>query len=337
MYKVIVADDEHLMREAMKRMIEMVEDFEVCAVAETGIEAVEACRKWDADIIFLDVIMPDQNGIEAGKIIRTFNQKIAIYLISAYNEFDFAKEAIRIQVAEYLVKPLGFTTVKRVLEEFRGLNRKRDQTFRSICGQIDQRNYKEMYYHLPDMVESILKESWNNEGEIVDYYYQIETRLIERYDCAEITSYINKPAGRKPPMEKWLGFRLYATMDIVFRHLAGLDYPVMEKAFAFIDSHVEENIGLREVREDCGLSQGYLSRIFKKTMHISVMEYIHLCRMMQAKWLFCTEGLSVTDAAYRLGYNESSYFSKLFKKYEHMTVSEYKKTMVYNEKPKKFM
>lgn len=325
MYKILVVDDEALMVAALEQMIAMIDGFMVCATARNGLEAIEAREKYDPDIIIMDVIMPDMNGIAAGKAIRKVDSHVAIYLISAYNEFDYAKEAIKIKVSDYLLKPLSFTVVKRVLEEYRGLNKQRDATFEEICSILETRDYKTMYYKLPDIVKSIMEESWDSAEEIIDYYYKIEAKLIRTYGCSQSTSYINKPTGEKPPMAKWLSFRLYAMMDLILRTKAMTDYPVMEKVFSCIDAHLEENIGLKEVKTYCDLSQGYLSRLFKRTLGISVMDYIHLCHMMYAKWLFCTQGMSVIDVAYKLSYNESSYFSKIFKKYEYMTVSEYKK------------
>lgn len=334
MFKVLIADDEYLMREALKRMVEMVDGFEVCATANTGQEAVDQAAALSPDIIFIDVVMPDLGGIEATKRIKDSGNRAPIYLISAYNEFQFAKEAIYIGVAEYLTKPLGYTDVKRVLETYRGLNTKRDETFESICRCVDAQHYGDMYYRLPDLIADIREESWDSPEEIVEYYYDIESRLFERYACSLETNYVNRPAGKMLPIVRWLEFRLYATLDLIYRHNAVAQYPVMARSFAYIDQHTGDNIGLREVRDDSGLSQGYLSRIFKKTLGISVMSYIHLCRMMQAKWYFCTEDANVTDVAYQLGYNESSYFSKLFKKYEHTTISQYKK-MIKQERREK--
>ena len=140
------------MREALKRMVEMVDGFEVCATANTGQEAVDQAAALLSDIIFIDVVMPDLGGIEAAKRIKDSGNRAPIYLISAYNEFQFAKEAIYIGVAEYLTKPLGYTDVKRVLETYRGLNTKRDETFESICRCVDAQHYGDMYYRLPDLI-----------------------------------------------------------------------------------------------------------------------------------------------------------------------------------------
>lgn len=55
------------------------------------------------------------------------------------------------------------------------------------------------------------------------------------------------------------------------------------------------------------------------------MDYIHLCHMMYAKWLFCTQGMSVIDKISGCPTTKAAISSKIYKKYEHMTVSEYKK------------
>lgn len=335
MFKVLIVDDEYLMREALGKMVEMVDGFEVCGIVGTGKEAIEAVKQMSPDVVFMDVVMPDTDGLQAAKEIKKSGAQASIYLVSAYNDFDFAKEAVHLGVAEYLVKPLGYLDVKRVLETYRGLNAKRNETFEMLCECIDAHNYEQMYYKLPDFVEAIREESWDAPEEIIDYYYEIENRLFEHYHCSMETNYVNRPAGKMLPIARWLEFRLFATFDMIFRHNAVEKYPVMKRSFEYIDKHTGDNIGLREVRENSGLSQGYMSRIFKKMLGVSVMTYIHLTRMMLSKWYFCTEDTNVIDVAYKLGYNESSYFSKLFKKYEHQTISEFKKEVAEERKQQK--
>lgn len=127
--------------------------------------------------------------------------------------------------------------------------------------------------------------------------------------------------------KKEFEYRLVQSMDAVYRDQAIEKHPIFVEVFKFLDDHLLENIGLTEITQCCKLSQGYLSRIFKEAFGISVMAYIHMRKMSLAKWYFLKHQTSLTDAAYRLGYNESSYFSKVFKKYEHVTVLEYKKSL----------
>jgi len=69
MYRVIIADDEELMREAMRIMISNVDGFFVVRTVDSGEEAVQACKTENVDIVFMDIMMPGISGIEASKRI----------------------------------------------------------------------------------------------------------------------------------------------------------------------------------------------------------------------------------------------------------------------------
>ena len=105
------------------------------------------------------------------------------------------------------------------------------------------------------MIADIREESWDSPEEIVEYYYDIESRLFERYACSLETNYVNRPAGKMLPIVRWLEFRLYATLDLIYRHNAVAQYPVMARSFAYIDQHTGDNIGLREVRNDSAVDR----------------------------------------------------------------------------------
>ena len=67
--KIIIADDDSIIREGLKMIISSQPDFEVTGVACNGAEAVELCRKYKTDIALLDIRMPVMDGIEAAKIM----------------------------------------------------------------------------------------------------------------------------------------------------------------------------------------------------------------------------------------------------------------------------
>lgn len=136
------------------------------------------------------------------------------------------------------------------------------------------------------------------------------------------------------PMEEDLGnekrfleFWLFKVMNYVFQQNSIKKYSILNDVFSYIENNIEEEIGLNEIINNCSVSQGYLSRIFKRQFNISVMEYLHMRKINMAKSYFCFTDLSITDVAFKLGYNESSYFSKVFKKYENTTVYKYKKML----------
>lgn len=117
MYRVLIADDEGIMLEALKNIITSNFGNECeLAFAKTGRAVVELAESFRPDIAFMDIQMPGINGIQAIKEIRKFNSSIKFVIITAYDKFDYAKEAINLGVLEYLTKPVKRQMVVEVLE-----------------------------------------------------------------------------------------------------------------------------------------------------------------------------------------------------------------------------
>ncbi|NRZ86006.1 YesN/AraC family two-component response regulator [Clostridium beijerinckii] len=79
MYGVLIADDEPLMRASLKVMISKVEGFEVLYSVGSGEQAVEICKNNKIDIVFMDIMMPGESGIESSKKIYTINPSTTIF------------------------------------------------------------------------------------------------------------------------------------------------------------------------------------------------------------------------------------------------------------------
>lgn len=129
MYRLLLADDEGIMLESLKTIIsgQFGADCEV-ETAKTGRAVIEKAESFHPDIVFMDIHMPGINGIQAMKEIRKFNTSALFYIISAYDKFDYAKEAIDLGVERYLTKPISKKTVVTVVEEAMGkVDRKRRQ------------------------------------------------------------------------------------------------------------------------------------------------------------------------------------------------------------------
>lgn len=132
MYRILLADDEGIMLEALRTMIRrQLEDEVEIETAKTGRAAIETAELFHPDIIFMDIQMPGINGIQALREIRRFNAAALMYVISAYDKFDYAKEAIDLGVERYLMKPINRTKIAEVLQE--------------ACAKIDGMRSKRRY------------------------------------------------------------------------------------------------------------------------------------------------------------------------------------------------
>lgn len=112
MYKIMLADDEGIVIDSVKFIIEK-EFGEECIVefAKTGRSVIELAEKFRPDIAIMDIQMPGINGIEAMKEIRQNNNNVIFIVMSAYDKFDYAKEAIKLGVMEYITKPMERTKI----------------------------------------------------------------------------------------------------------------------------------------------------------------------------------------------------------------------------------
>ncbi|QCX34871.1 response regulator [Caloramator sp. E03] len=102
----MIAEDEVLERKAINIIIKKYFDnIDIIEEAQNGIEAVEIARRIKPDIIIMDIRMPEKNGIEAQKTILKFNHNVKTIILTAYDEFQFAQAAIKLNVIDFLLKP----------------------------------------------------------------------------------------------------------------------------------------------------------------------------------------------------------------------------------------
>ena len=112
MYKIMLADDEGIVIDSLKFIIEK-EFGDSCQIefAKTGRSVIELAERYRPDIAIMDIQMPGINGIEAMQEIRAQNKNVVFIVMSAYDKFDYAQEAIRLGVMEYITKPMERTKI----------------------------------------------------------------------------------------------------------------------------------------------------------------------------------------------------------------------------------
>ena len=122
MYRVIIADDEEAVRNRLKSiLLKRSDSFEVVGCFENGFDALENGISLSPDILITDIRMPYIDGID---LIKHFTREFPLLqsiIVSGYDSFDYAKEAISLGVVGYLTKPVGESILARYLEKVRAI------------------------------------------------------------------------------------------------------------------------------------------------------------------------------------------------------------------------
>ena len=122
---ILVADDEALERRALSQILSQIPNHEVDLIeAANGRQAVERALSENPEIALLDIRMPGMTGLEAARILREKLPQLRIVFVTAFDEFDYAREAIRLDVDEYLLKPAApqevLSTVQTLIAKIEG-------------------------------------------------------------------------------------------------------------------------------------------------------------------------------------------------------------------------
>ncbi len=107
MYKALIVDDEPLMREYLfSRLSSIDSDWEAAETASDGIYAISLLKKQHFDAVITDIKMPGMDGLELASYLNDNCPDTYVVILTGYGDFDYAQTAIRLNVFDYLVKPL---------------------------------------------------------------------------------------------------------------------------------------------------------------------------------------------------------------------------------------
>lgn len=104
MIKVLLAEDQVMVRQGLKAMIGTDAEIEVTGEADNGQEAIQLCEKQFFDVAILDIRMPEMDGIEAAKIIRSRFPQTKILMLTTFDDNQLVMEALKLGASGYMLK-----------------------------------------------------------------------------------------------------------------------------------------------------------------------------------------------------------------------------------------
>lgn len=334
MYKVLIADKDSTMCEALNIKISQNPNFKVLNIVNTYKSILEECKKNSIDILFLGTHIFGASCIEISQLIKDSIPNISIYIISSYKFKNLVKVGENSAIQGIIEKPLNNKVLDNILNSFSknvtdfSKIKTSFNPFEKLILSIENKNYDNFYQNINQTAYNIYKYS-NQDICLVNESFRNNVKNVLLYKGFDLN--IFKTIENQFPLKesilqnsKSTEIWIFKVFDFIFKQNSINRYPILKNIFTYIDEHINEEINLSSIVKCCQISQGYLSRIFREQFGISVTEYLHMKKIHLAKTYFYFNRESIVNVAFKLGYNESSYFSKVFKKYENMTVKEYK-------------
>lgn len=323
MIHVLLIDQEQLYQKTFRKVIERQGNCQLVAVAQNGLEAIEYVEKYRPQLVFSEVLLGNENGIDVCKGLKQRFPEIKTFILSSYCNMELMKNALQSQVERYLVKPMTKADCDNIfIEDFETMDQENDEQYRQLVQAIEKKEYMSCYEKARDYISHIFEnEDSSRRREILKQTASNLFYLVPGMDQAQKEYYLQKyELTNKILYKEMLCYCwLISIITEVFRQLCVMKYAHMNKVLQYIESNINNEISLTELADEAKISSGYLSRIFKKYYHISVVDYIHLRKLVSAKYYMVSSEMNISDISFLLGYSEAGYFCKIFKKYEKMT------------------
>lgn len=254
MFKLMIADDEILERQALKIMLKDIESIVCVAEACNGREAIEYNREFNPDIIIMDIKMPGLNGIKASEIIKAENSEKVIVIITAYDDFDLVRKALVLGVNDYILKPVRASELINVMNNI------------IVNLKINNDKALQKSYKVKEIIESESeKEYIESKSPIQHALEYIDKNLNENTNLEKIAGICNLSScyfSKLFKKEVGMNFVAYVNnlkINKAKEVLKSTDIPIL-------------NIALDLGFEDCG----YFIRVFKKIEGVTPKKYRNL-------------------------------------------------------------
>ncbi|WP_135556306.1 response regulator transcription factor [Paenibacillus cymbidii] len=346
MYNVMIVDDEYPVKVNLRSMIDGAGlPFRVADEAENGEEAYRLALRTKPQLIVTDIMMPVMDGLELIGKLRSSGLETEIVIVSGYNDFAYAQQAIRFGVKRYLLKPIDdgqlLACLRELEQELRHEERQRTEQSEWVwfCKTRGERLAEQLWTLNEEEAEltlaeirrmfadrqltlAVVHQCYRNLLQFV--FGELATRSDKPFAAARETLL---PAGEAAPDDAVSAIvaRLFAELRQIRQH--GHRKKVQDALQLIRQTYSDEGLSLPTLAASVDLSPSRLSGLLREETGRSFTQLLTEVRMEQAMLLLGNASAKTYEIALEVGYSDYSYFTKAFKKYCGLTPMDYRKRM----------
>lgn len=274
--KIIIVEDEIRIREGIVNLLgKLGSEYEVLGDAKDGAEGLKLCLEKRPDLVITDIRMPGKDGLEMLADIYAAGLKVKTIVLSAYTEFEYARNAMKLGVTEYLIKPISLMDFSSALDNIKLQIQEEKLKTPSKIGSLDQmikdiffeaidlddeiRNYIRDTYGIDDSQKVWLSIAYlGNLYEKIDKYKRVLREMFSSYEGAEFIL-IESPYRKSlifvatnyknaKDVEHWLQYRMLQAdaEGIVFGCVEAPNLSGMKTSFDSLYKYMEWNIAFEK-------------------------------------------------------------------------------------------
>jgi DNA-binding NarL/FixJ family response regulator len=117
MIRILIADDQPLMRDGLKTVLDLQKDFHVIGTARNGSEAARMADALQPDILLMDIRMPEMDGVEGLKLIRRKHPELKVIMLTTFNDDEYIIQALAAGANGYLLKDLEMEKLSEAIRD----------------------------------------------------------------------------------------------------------------------------------------------------------------------------------------------------------------------------
>ncbi|MCR5301282.1 MAG: response regulator [Lachnospiraceae bacterium] len=183
LYKVMLVDDEEEVREAIRKRINWEElGFTVAGTAENGEDALELAENCEPDVVMTDIQMPFMDGLTLLRRLKEKIPDIRSVIFSGYDDFEYAKEAIRLEAEEYILKPVDADELRSIFGRIKERLDEQRQTRRNV--ELLSKYYEESRPMMKEQLIIGLLEGRELQFDLERYQKDFDLQIESAFYCA---------------------------------------------------------------------------------------------------------------------------------------------------------